>query len=171
METKLIITPRTKVMELLEAYPELEQLLINTVPAFEKLKNPILRKTVARITTLQQAAAVGGVKTEDLINKLRKAAGQEHMEDIQDAGFVTIQPGWYREEKIVKTLDVREMLAAGEHPVNQVLADVKELKEGQIYLMIAPFLPAPLIEKAASLNAKHWVDQIDGELFYVYFCK
>lgn len=88
METKLIITPKTKVYDLLEAYPGLEQLLVETIPPFNKLKNPVLRNTVARITTLQQAAPIGNIKTEDLINMLRKAVGQENMADIQDTGFV-----------------------------------------------------------------------------------
>ncbi|OJX90575.1 MAG: hypothetical protein BGP01_04115 [Paludibacter sp. 47-17] len=171
METKLIITPKTKVYDLLAAYPELEELLIATIPTFNKLKNPVLRNTVAKITTLQQAAPIGNIKTEELINLLRKAVGQEKMEAIQDTGFVTVQPSWFSEDKVVRTFDVREMLEAGEHPVNQVLADVKALKEGEIYSMIAPFLPAPLIEKAASLNARHWVDQVDEECFYIYFCK
>ena len=56
MDTPLVITPKTKVMQLLDAYPALESLLIETIPAFEKLRNPVLRKTVARITSLQQAA-------------------------------------------------------------------------------------------------------------------
>ncbi|MGD8491813.1 MAG: DUF1858 domain-containing protein, partial [Anaerolineae bacterium] len=55
--SETIIAPKTKVAELISAYPQLEQVLIDYVPAFEKLKNPVLRKTVARITTLQQAAA------------------------------------------------------------------------------------------------------------------
>lgn len=171
METKLIISPKTKVFELLEAYPELEQLLIDAIPTFSKLKNPVLRNTVARITTLQQAAPIGGMKTEELINMLRKAVGQDHLADLPDTGFITIQPAWFREDKIVKTLDAREMLNAGEHPVSQVLAEVKQLKEGKIYLVITPFLPAPMIEKASSLNTQHWVNQIDDELYYIYFCK
>jgi uncharacterized protein (DUF2249 family) len=171
METKLIITPKTRVFDLLAAYPELEELLIDTIPTFKKLKNPVLRNTVAKITTLQQAAPIGNIKTEELINILRKAVGQENMDNIQDTGFVTARPVWFSEDKVVRTFDVREMLEAGEHPVNQVLADVKALKEGEIYSMIAPFLPAPLIEKAASLNARHWVDQVEDELFYIYFCK
>lgn len=171
METKLIITPKTKVYDLLSAYPELEQLLIDTIPTFNKLKNPVLRNTVAKITTLQQAAPIGNIKTEELINLLRKTVGQENMEDVQDTGFVTVKPAWFNVDKIVRNFDVREMLEAGEHPVNQVLADVKMLKEGEIYSIITPFLPAPLIEKAASLNAKHWVDQVDEELFYIYFSK
>ncbi len=34
--------------------------------AFKKLKNPVLKRTVAKIATLQQAATVGNVKVEDL---------------------------------------------------------------------------------------------------------
>ena len=38
--TELIIAPKTKVAELIDAYPQLEQVLIDYVPAFEKLKKP-----------------------------------------------------------------------------------------------------------------------------------
>lgn len=58
---KLIITPKTKVFELLLAYPELEALLIEMAPVFKKLQNPVLRRTIARVTTLQQAAQVGEI--------------------------------------------------------------------------------------------------------------
>ena len=64
MET-LIISPKTKVLQLIETYPQLEDVLIEFAPAFKKLKNPVLCKTVARIATLQKAAAVGNVKVED----------------------------------------------------------------------------------------------------------
>ena len=75
--TEIIIAPKTKIAELIEAFPQLEPVLIDYVPAFEKLKNPVLRRTVARITTLQQAAAIGNVDIEDLINRLRKTVGQD----------------------------------------------------------------------------------------------
>ena len=45
----MVISPKTKVGELLDAYPELESVLMEMSPAFEKLKNPILRRTVARV--------------------------------------------------------------------------------------------------------------------------
>ena len=53
--SKEIISPATKIGKLLEDYPELEELLVGLVPKFAALKNPILRKTVAKITSLQQA--------------------------------------------------------------------------------------------------------------------
>ena len=39
---KIIISPKTKVGELLEAYPALESVLMSMSPAFEKLRNPVL---------------------------------------------------------------------------------------------------------------------------------
>ena len=56
--SKITISPKTKVGELLDAYPELENVLMAMSPAFEKLKNPILRKTVAKVATLQQVCIV-----------------------------------------------------------------------------------------------------------------
>ena len=168
---KLIITPKTKVLQLIETYPQLEEVLINYVPAFSKLKNPLLRRTVAKIATLQQAATIGNVKVGDLINLLRKEVGQELVSDAAESPYNMAKPSWYDQKRIVQELDVREMLAAGEHPVNQVMSDLKKLPARSIYKLIAPFLPAPLIDKASSLEVKHWVVKEADELFYIYFYK
>ncbi len=172
MSTELIITPKTKVLQLIETYPQLEELLIEMVPTFEKLKNPVLRRTVAKIATLQQAASIGQIDTELLINALRKAVGQEQVDGLsENSSFNTIQPDWFDETRVQHEFDIRPMLHAGEHPVNQVISDLRQLPENHIYKLIAPFLPAPLIEKAASLSIKHWVKQTGNELFEVYFSK
>ena len=76
MTAKLPITPQTKVGELLEAYPELEAVLVAQTPIFEKLKNPVLRKTVAKVATLEKAAAIANIPVVKLVSELRKAAGQ-----------------------------------------------------------------------------------------------
>ncbi|HSM51463.1 MAG TPA: DUF1858 domain-containing protein, partial [Thermoanaerobaculia bacterium] len=73
MTGPLVITPQTKVLALLEAYPRLEEVLIGYVPAFQKLKNPILRRTVAKVATLSQAARIGGIAAPDLVRALRRA--------------------------------------------------------------------------------------------------
>ena len=168
---QLVITPKTKVLQLIEAYPQLEDVLIDYVPAFKKLKNPILRKTVAKIATLQQAASTGNVKVSDLINLLRKEVGQDLLTDSIDNAYNLIKPDWYNEQIINQEFDVREMLASGEQPVNQVIADLNKMSTGTIYKLIAPFLPAPLIDKATSLQISHWVVKEHDELFIVYFHK
>lgn len=167
---QLIITPKTKVLHLIETYPQLEDVLIKYVPAFSKLKNPLLRRTVAKIATLQQAASIGNVKTGDLINLLRKEVGQELLNESYDTTYNSQKPSWFNQTLIEKEFDIREMLAAGEQPVNQVISDLNHLTSGKIYRLTSPFLPAPLIDKSISLNIDHWV-QKDGELVLVYFHK
>lgn len=159
-------------MEVINAYPELENELINYIPAFEKLRNPVLRKTVAKIATLQQAAIIGNVNVSDLVNHLRKLIGQT-TETIQneDGQYHYNQPSWFDAAKIEVTFDVREMLSRGEHPVAQVIEDLKSLSENQIYKLIAPFLPIPLIDKALGLNFTHWIQKENDELFNIYFIK
>ena len=169
--TEIIIAPKTKIAELIDAYPQLEQVLIGYVPAFEKLRNPVLRKTVARITTLQQAAVIGGVNVEDLINHLRKEVGQDHFSGKAAAAYTTEQPDWFSETRVVAELDARGMLAEGEQPVNQVIADLQALGQGEIYQLVAPFMPAPLVDKASSLEISHWVTQKEDQEFVIYFCR
>lgn len=168
---QLIITPKTKVLELIEAYPHLEDILIKYVPAFSKLKNPLLRRTVAKIATLQQAASIGNVKTGDLINLLRKEVGQELINSGDETTYNTKKPLWFEETLIEKEFDIREMLAAGEQPVNQVISDLTHLNQGKIYKLTSPFLPAPLIDKAISLKIEHWVLKGAENLVLVYFYK
>jgi len=67
------ITPSVTVKSLLDAYPELEDVLINIAPPFKKLKNPLLRKSVAKVATIKHIASVGGIPLDELINKIREA--------------------------------------------------------------------------------------------------
>jgi hypothetical protein len=173
MENKenLIITPKTKISQVLNSYPQLEDVLIEYVPTFEKLKNPILRKTIAKITTLQQASAIGNVKVEDLINRLRQEIGQDLYSDSVDIGYNIKEPKWFTKELIATEFNAKDMLARGEHPVNQVIADLNNMDNGKIYKLITPFLPAPLIDKASSLKVQHWVEKIGDDDFNIYFYK
>jgi hypothetical protein len=170
---KLIITPKTKIFDLLESYPDLEEILISSAPEFKKLKNPILRKTIARITNISQAATIGGLNVEELVNRLREKAGQGNIEQLDDTGmkYQTICPDWFKKEAVVSTIDVSEMLNRDEQPVHEVLSAIKRLKENEILEIIAPFIPAPLLDKTLSLNYKHWLDKkAEGE-YRIYFSK
>ncbi|MDD4657334.1 MAG: hypothetical protein PHR40_08385, partial [Bacteroidales bacterium] len=63
------------------------------------------------------------------------------------------------------------MLNSGEQPVNQVISDLHKLKPGEIYKVTSSFIPAPLIDKALSLEIDHWVSKESDKLFVVYFIK
>ena len=169
---QLIITPRTKVYELLEAYPELEDVLIEIAPVFKKLKNPVLRRTIARVTTLQQAAQVGAVPVHTIVNTLRQKVGQDSLEGLEaNAPGHAEKPSWLREEKITKRLDARPIIEQGGHPLGEVLTGVGDLKQGDIFELVTPFMPAPLIEKVVAQGFDNWSEKKAEDHFINYFLK
>ncbi|MBS0010630.1 MAG: DUF1858 domain-containing protein [Bacteroidales bacterium] len=170
---KLIITPKTKIYDLLSDYPELEELLISMAPQFEKLRNPVLRKTITRITNLSQAAAIAGINVEEMVSTLRKEAGQEEMtfSSEMNRSYNTSVPAWFDKNKVVNNIDIRVMLHDGEQPVHEVLASLKKLKDNEILKVIAPFLPAPLLDKSISLAYNHWVHKESEDEYWIYFSK
>jgi hypothetical protein len=172
MTTKLDITPDTKVGALLDAYPELENKLIALAPAFAKLRNPILRKTVAKVATLRQAAQVGGVGLGTIITTLRREAGLESM-DVHDGTSVSASapPDWFSRDKIAKTFDARPMLESGQHPISIVMKDLDALPDGAIYELITPFLPAPLLDMAKQKGFECWSVNESDELVKSYLTK
>jgi hypothetical protein len=148
MSGPLIITPKTKIGELLDNYPELEKVLLQLSPAFASLKNPILRKTVAKVASLQQAAAIGGLKVDELVNKLRSEIGQETLfGDGVDSEYLSVEPpAWFDESKITIRYDARELIQSGGSPMNQILEQTRKLTSGEIYEFITPFVPAPILD-------------------------
>lgn len=170
---KLIITPKTKIYDLLEAYPELEDMLISMAPEFKKLKNPILRKTIAKVANISQAATIGGLHVEKLVNSLREKVGQGSIYQIDETGtkYNSVCPLWFVAEKVTHTIDIRDMLKRDEQPVHEVLSAIKKQGDNEILKIIAPFVPAPLLDKSLSLGYRHWLDKKGEEEFLVYFTK
>jgi hypothetical protein len=144
----LVISPKTKVGELLDAYPQLESILLDLSPAFAKLKNPILRKTVARIATLQQAAVVGGLRTDELVNRLRKEAGQNEMAGEADGNMylVPVAPDWFDASKIARHFDATPVINAGASPLQEINSLARNLQPGEMLEVSTPFVPAPVID-------------------------
>ena len=90
-----LIEAETKVGTLLEQYPELEDVLIGLAPPFKKLKNPFLRRSVAKVASLRQAAAVARLPVGELVNTLRKEVGQDPLADTrigEEHPYLTEQP-------------------------------------------------------------------------------
>ena len=143
---KIQITPEIKISELLENYPELEDKLIELAPPFKKLKNPILRKTLGKVTTLRQASKVGEVSLALLINGLREAAGQNKITVEENKTSDTAEPDWVNEANIKVTYDARIDLENGSHPVAKVSKEILTLNEDELYLLVTPFFPGPLVD-------------------------
>ena len=66
----LTLTPKTTVHTLLKQYPFLLDFLADYHPEFKKLTNPVLRRTVGRMATLDTVAEQGNVPLNRLIDDL-----------------------------------------------------------------------------------------------------
>lgn len=65
------ITPKTKLKKLVDEYPFLIDYLPTLSPAYEQLKNRVMRETMFRIATIERIAANGGFTSEELITKIK----------------------------------------------------------------------------------------------------
>lgn len=68
-----------------------------------------------------------------------------------------------------KRFDVRPLIAAGEEPFPKIFAKAQAIPAGEGLIVIAPFLPSPLIEKLGSEGFASKVEHGAGGEWRVYF--
>jgi hypothetical protein len=61
-------------------------------------------------------------------------------------------PAWASPAAAARRLDARPLLAQGIHPVERVMSELGALGADDVYELTTPFVPAPLIERAAALG-------------------
>lgn len=157
-----------KVSDLLDAYPQLEGTLLELSPAFSKLRNPILRRTVAKVTTLQQAAKVAGVSPILLLETLRQAAGlpiDNSNESIDIENEQKNKPEWFGEMNITIRFDARPIIESGENPMQEIIRLSKELQNNQIMELTAPFKPVPIMDLLKSKGFEVWYN--NGKAYFM----
>ncbi len=174
-DKRMDITSQSKLFDVLEAYPSLEEQIILIAPPFRNLKNPVLRRTVGKLASLEQVARVGGMEVDKLVNTLRRAVGQS---DLAPASAVPLaveysaspdDPDWVAAApKII--LDGVELLHRGEVPLGRVNALLGELPPGETILLVTDFEPLPIIEALRKQNRRlhHKVNPQDSAQHLTY---
>jgi TusA-related sulfurtransferase len=143
-------------------------------PPFQKLRNPALRKTVARVASLQQAAAVAGISVRQFVNRLRAAVGQEALpsEETPDGAgsYFSPRPGWFDATKIVVSIE-EESADPDKMPVVSILQALASKKPGEILELVTTFLPAPGIDLLRKKGLPVWTMEDDSSRVRTYVCK
>jgi len=171
-ENNIEINPAITVHELLEAYPELEDVLIGIAPPFKKLKNPFLRNTVAKVATIRNISSVGNVPLDELIATLRKAVGQSSSdESYDDEDYFNEQPGWFSPEKITLSIDEDKLEDKDKMTLVVILNEAKNVKKGEIIELVTSFLPAPGIDILKSKGYSVWTCKESNDVIKSYFLK
>jgi len=174
------ITPDTKISDLLKEYPQLLDVLSDYSPAFGKLRNPLLRRTFGRLTTLSQAATIGGVDLTELLRTLRQTVGEPELAPVdEEEALATLPlsaatpepPSWLEEDRVTVNFDVRPLQARGEEPLSPILSAAAKVKEGAILRLWNTFEPFPLYEVLEKRGFVPWARQTDEGDWEVYFYK
>ncbi len=154
------LTLRTTIARLLEQHPQLEDLLVAQAPAFKRLKHPILRRTVARVATIEQAAQMGGLDPGQLLATLRVAAGQAAAmcDDAaaEQPQVLAAEPDWAAARPQRRRIDADALLDTGATPFKTVLAEARTLGATELLEVAISFRPTPmlrLLEKAGFRTA------------------
>ncbi|MEE9553869.1 MAG: DUF1858 domain-containing protein [candidate division Zixibacteria bacterium] len=166
------ITPYITVSKLLETYPELEDVLIGIAPPFKKLKNPILRRSVAKVATIKHISSVGNVPLNELINTLRRAVGQpEIKESYDEENYFQPEPDWFSVEKISVSINEDKLGSTDKMTLAVILKKAKTIKKDEIIELVTTFLPAPGIDIMKSKGYFVWSIKVDNGIIKSYFLK
>lgn len=156
------ITADWKISEVLRHYPDLLPVLIDTTPAFEKLRNPLLRRVQSRLVTVGQAAQIAGIQPVDLVRTLNAAAGIETAElDARPAAEpeASAAPAWVASAPIAEELDVRPFQQRGEEPFSAIMAATRRIPRGAVLLLRNTFEPTPLYDVLGQRGFDHWAQK------------
>ena len=167
------ITLDTTIAELLENYDGMKNILISINPKFKKLNNPILRRTLAKLATVKQAAVIGGMEPNDLVNQLRVAVGQEPVKTITNIAdnLNVAEPDWIDDSKIKYILDANRLLDEDKNPLTETNLALNRLDLDSIISIKSDFIPEPLIDELKKRGLKVFTKKIDNSNFLTYIKK
>jgi uncharacterized protein (DUF2249 family) len=161
------ITLETKIADLLNNYEGMKDILIDINPKFEKLNNPILRRTIAKVAGVKQAAIVGGMEPMELLNKLRIAVGQEPIEEeVETKKESEEKPSWVKESKL--TFDANKLLDEEKNPLAEVNIALKKLSSDEIVAITSDFKPEPLIDEFKKKGYEVYCEEESSDNFVTY---
>jgi len=139
------------VSDVLARDESLIEVLVRRAPALAKLRNRAMRRVMARLVTIEQAARIAKIPPVLLVQDLNRALGIRTPDDDQRTASNDApaskspeprpsRPGGAR----VVELDVRTELRAGREPFSTIMRAVAALEESEVLRLRATFEPLPL---------------------------
>ena len=174
-----MITGDLTIAELIETYPRLIDVLADYHPHFGRLRNRVLRRVMAPRVTITEAARMAGVRAEDLVTTLRRAAGDAasgaeravsgmvDAEDVPSTPRPDLLAGVPDSRRTV--VDVREDVRRGEEPFAKIMAAVRALGSDRVLVLRAPFEPIPLYDVLGKRGYAHWTERHASDDWAVWF--
>ena len=163
----LTLTPKTTVHTLLKQYPFLLDFLADYHPEFKKLTNPVLRRTVGRMATLDAVAAQGNVPLNKLIDDIAtevqaRTGERPPVADVADAR--TIDPARLEAlHQIVKDLHAGKSVDEVKPAFEELIADVEATEIAAMeQKLIEGGVPDSEVKRLCDVHVQVFADALEG---------
>jgi TusA-related sulfurtransferase len=155
------VTAADKVSDVLARSESLVEVFVRHAPHFAKLRNKAMRRIMARLVTVEQAARTANVPAERLVSDLNEALGiAASPADVAEPAPAS--PAAREESALthpknanVVELDVRDDLRFGREPFSKIMLAVAGLADDDVLLLRTIFEPAPLFSVLARRGFAH----------------
>lgn len=152
------------------------EVLLAASPVFSHLRNPVMRKTMAKLATVEYAARVAGLDANELLARLNAALTGEVIptgpaRQVKSPEADAKIPAAIKnasEDKIIDC-DVREDLRAGKEPFRRIMDAVHSMHDGELLRLRAIFEPAPLYSVLQKQRLTHFTQRIADDDWIVWF--
>lgn len=177
----------TKIRDVL-AYDEEKMISRLTLfsPAFERLRQPVLRRAMGGRVTVEQAAKVGRVPLNELLYVLNLAVGEDEAEvsaelfagEWEDYQYPETDPpkrpveivGVPDDDQRVIFVDLLPDHERGNDPMLSIAVGLQRLRgRRRILLLRHPFDPVPLRELFARKGFASWAEERKPGEWFIYF--
>ncbi len=155
--------------------PRMLGVLLSASPTFSHLRNPLVRKTMAKLATVEQAARVAGIDAHELVERLNRALAGEPLpsDPVRRSSALTppensARPCPAPEDKIIEC-DVRDELRAGHEPLKTIIAAAARVAPDGALRLRAIFEPVPLYHVLGRQGFQHFAERLGDEDWCVYF--
>lgn len=194
MDPRLIRKDQT-VYDVLTQYPQLKRIFQELSPKYKKLDNPVAFNTLARITTLERAAKIGGVYLRELLYRLNEelGLGKEYLAEEKKALSESLRsgealkkvtqiiekrtsvpisesgpPSWIEQAQGFPNMDLRTL---GEDPFDRVMKLASGMQKGEGFILIQSFEPLPLISHLSQKGFSHYTKREKANEYWIYLIK
>ncbi|WP_207532518.1 DUF2249 domain-containing protein [Desertivirga arenae] len=167
----MTINSQTTIKALLDVkQEEVIQALEKLNRNFRRLRNPALRKLLAKRVSISDACRIANCREEDFLkamNEIGFRLNEDGLGILTKAGDIFELPA---NDRVVE-LDVRPVISANQDPLKLILDHVNKLKEDECLKLVNSFEPIPLITLLGKKGYKSHVERVSENVILTYFWK
>lgn len=172
MESATPVRASDRVSDVLVRDESLLEVFVGYAPHFAKLRNRTMRRVMARLVTVEQAARMAGVGVEGLLTALNHALGISVEDAPAEAPAAPADgraPAHRPLDANEVVVDVREDLRAGREPFSVIMRAVGALHRDDVLRLRTTFEPVPLFHVLGKRGFAHEVVEHGPEDWSVWF--